>query len=129
MANISIGDKVYNNVHSVGLKNDSGGTEIFSKYIVGAPIEFNLSIDNWVGTTYSIKIEGYNVGAYGVQVGMPSVTDVNVAQEIIECALTVPTWSHTVATSTAAAYTTVKLSAIRTPSMDIPVLLFGLEAI
>lgn len=129
MANVKLGENIYKNVHSVGMTTESGDSVTFPKYVIGTPMEIVLSLSNWSGTTYSIKIENYKIGNYGVQIGMPAVADVETAQMIVECALTIPYSSFTSATSSANAYTTVNVSAIKTPTKNLPIVLFGLEAV
>lgn len=129
MANVKLGENIYNNVHSVSMDAESGGTATFPRYVIGNPLEVVLSLDNWSGTTYSIKLENYKIGIYGVQIGMPLVSDTEVAQMILECAFTIPYSNFTVATSSHPAYTDIRVSAIKTPIKDIPITLFGLEAV
>ena len=129
MANVKLGERVYENVHSISTETETGTSTIFPRYVIGAPMEVVLSLDNWSGTTYNIKLENYKIGEYGLQVGMPLVSDANIAQMIVECAFTIPYSYFSSATSSAAAYTTLRISAIKTPTRDIPIALFGLEAI
>ena len=129
MANVMLGNNVYKNVHSIGMITESGVPVTFSKYVIGTPMEVVLYADNWFGTTYSLKIENYKIGNYGVQIGMPSLSNVDVTQTILECALTIPSSTFTAATSSAAAYTSMRISAIEAPTTDITILLFGLEAV
>lgn len=129
MANVKLGESVYKNVHSVGMITESGGSVTFPKYVIGTPMEFVLSLSNWSGTTYSIKIENYKIGNYGVQIGMPLAPDIETAQIILECAFTISYSYFTAATSSAKAYTTIRISAIQTPTKDIPIVLFGLEVV
>lgn len=129
MANVKLGENIYKNVHSVNMETESGGSAVFPRYVISEPIEAMLYLDNWSGTTYNLKLENYKIGNYGVQVGMPLVSDVNIAQTILECAFTIPYSKFTSATSSAAAYTTIRISAIKTPLEDIPIVLFGLETV
>jgi hypothetical protein len=129
MANVILGNNVYKNVHSVSMTTESGEPITFAKYVIGTPIEVVLYADSWLGTTYSLKIENYKIGDRGVQIGMPSLSSVDAAQMIVECALTIPSSTFTSATSSAAAYTSIRISAIEAPTADITILLFGLEAI
>ena len=129
MANVILGNNVYKNVHSVSMTTESGEPITFAKYVIGTPIEVVLYADSWLGTTYSLKIENYKIGSRGVQIGMPSLSSVDAAQKIIECALTIPSSTFTAAASSVAAYTSIRISAIEAPTTDITILLFGLEAI
>lgn len=129
MANVKLGENVYKNVHSVGMGTENGGSVTFPKYVISTPMEVVLSLSNWNGTTYDLKIENYKIGNYGVQVGMPLVTDTETAQMILECAFTIPYTYLKSATSSAAAYTQLKISAIQTPTRDVSIYLFGLEAV
>lgn len=129
MANVKLGEDIYKNVHSVSMETETGGTVTFPKYVISTPMEVVLSLSNWSGTTYNIKIENYKIGNYGVQIGMPLVSDTETAQIILECAFTIPYSSFTAATSSAAAYTTIRISAINTPTKDITIVLFGLEEV
>jgi hypothetical protein len=129
MVNIKLGENTYKNVHSISMETESGDSVIFPRYVISEPIEAMLYLDNWNGTTYNIKLENYKIGNYGIQVGMPLVSDVDIVQTILECAFTISYSSFTAATSSAAAYTTIRLSAIKTPLKDIPITLFGLEKV
>lgn len=129
MANVKLGENIYKNVHSVSMETESGDSAIFPRYVVGTPMEFMLYCDNWNGTTYTLKLENYKIGNYGIQIGMPLVSDIDISQAIIECAFTISYSLFTAATSSAAAYTTIRISAIKTPFKDIPISLFGLEPV
>lgn len=129
MANVKLGGNTYKNVYSISMESETGATVIFPQYVISEPMEVMLYLDNWNGTTYNIKLENYKIGNYGIQVGMPLVSDINIAQTILECAFTISYSYFSSATSSAAAYTEIRISAIKTPLKDIPIVLFGLESI
>ena len=61
MANIKLGESIYENVHSVNMETESGDSAVFPRYVIGEPIEAMLYLDNWNGTTYNIKLENYKI--------------------------------------------------------------------
>lgn len=99
-------------------------------YVVGEPVAFTLS--GWdaaaQGTTYTLKANGYKIGANGLQIGLPADSSTVNTQAVVAAALTVVNTSFTAATDSAPAYTTVAISAVSVPDRDLTVAIFGLEA-
>lgn len=99
-------------------------------YVVGEPMEFTLS--GWdadiQGTTYTLTATGYKPGANGLQIGLPSDSSTVNTQAVVAAALTIADSSFTAATDSAAAYTTITISAVNAPDSDLTVAIFGLEA-
>lgn len=100
-------------------------------YVVGLPRSVKLS--NWdpdvYGTTCSVKLVGYKIGAGGLQVGLPSNSSTVNTQAVVAAALTIvdtqvnePNKSEKVA-----GFTQVIFSAVTAPSRDLIIALFGLE--
>lgn len=127
MADIRLGTKIFNGVRSVKMNTTRGDYALFPNYIIGEPVEVILSTANWSGTTYQLKLEGYAIGQYGVQLGLPSGISSIAAQKMIEAALVISETSSTEATTDAAAYVNIRITAIETPTEDMTIALFGLE--
>ena len=85
-------------------------------YIQGLPVEFILYKDNWNGTTYTLDITNYNK-LYTPQIGLPEVSDFYNTKVAVNSALTIPESSST----------TITISAVVTPDVDLKVAIFGLE--
>lgn len=92
-------------------------------YIISSPVEFVLAVDNWNGSDYKLEIKNYKVGNNGVQIGLPLETSTTNAQDVIRSALTI------VYTSSSNSGITLTISAVNTPTRDITISIFGLEAI
>ena len=109
-----------------------GGDIIVSglTYVVGEPVAFTLS--GWdaavQGTTYTLKATGYKPGANGLQIGLPADSSTVNTQAVVAAALTIVDSSFTAATDSAAAYTSITISAVNAPDSDLTVAIFGLEA-
>lgn len=139
MANVKLGEQIFNNITVVKLNTIDGDTVEFYEesapienvYVIGAPVDFTLSLDSWNGTTYALKAENYKVGVNDVQIGLPSATSTTNANAVVKAALTIVTTSYTSANSSngTPAYTTLNISAVNAPTRDITVAIFGLEAI
>ena len=100
-------------------------------YVIGNPIEFVLSVDSWNGTSYSLEAENYSVGSKDVQIGLPSKSSTVNAQAVIKAALTiVKTYNISADKENGTpAYAELIISAVNTPTKDITVAIFGLEAV
>ena len=98
-------------------------------YVVGEPINFTLNAADWNGTSCSIKADGYSIGKYGVQIGIPAEGSIINSQSVIKSGLTIVKATATAATETTEAYVTIDISATSTPTEDIVVSLFGLEPV
>ena len=86
-------------------------------YVSGDGVEFTLFAANWDGTTYSLDISGYTI-AYAPQLGLPAVSDYPNTKTVVKSALTIPEASGS----------TVVISAIKAPTVDVRVAIFGLAA-
>ena len=98
-------------------------------YVVGNPVSFTLSADSWDGTTYTLKAEGYGIGDDGLQIGLPPDSSTVNTQAVVEAALTLVYSKATAATDTAAAYVTMKISAVAAPTEDVTIAIFGLAVV
>ena len=97
--------------------------------MVGKPIEFTISGWDVNGNSVkTIKATGYKVGANGLQLGLPAKSSTTNTQAVIGAALTIPKTGFTAASGSAAAYTTIYVSAANIPTRDITIAIFGLEA-
>ena len=109
------------------------GNEEMLRYVIGDPYNFNILATDWdtaqYGTTYSLELVGYKVGENGCQIGIPSASSVPNSQEAARCGLTVSNTQFKAATSTAAAYTIIDITARNAPTKDLALVLFGLEAV
>lgn len=108
-----------------------GGTEIvnITSYVVGEAVVFTLSKDAWDSTNYSLKANGYKVGAEGVQIGLPANDDTTNTQRVVKAAITIP-YTTTTSPNTennVAGYATITLSAVNPPTEDVQIAIFGLE--
>ena len=86
-------------------------------YVGGEGVEFTLLAANWNGTTYSLDITGYSI-AYPPQLGLPTVSDYSNTKTVVKSALTIPEASGS----------TVVISCIQAPTVDVRVAIFGLTA-
>lgn len=110
----------------------SGG-EIYPDlaYVVGAPVMFTLS--GWdaavQGTTYTLKANGYKIGANGLQIGLPSNSSTVNTQAVVAAALILANTTVTAPNTekNIAGYTTLEIVAVTPPDRDITVAIFGLE--
>lgn len=114
-------DSGYVGLSSVTVYGASGGGG--TVYVIGTPVDVTLSASSWDGTSYAAQIDGYNVGANGVQIGLPSTTSSANAQAVIAAALTIRNTNN----GTSAA--SIHIVAIETPTEDLTISLFGLEPI
>ena len=100
-------------------------------YVVGLPISFTLT--GWdpdvQGTTYTLKANGYKIGAGGVQLGLPSDSSTVNTQAVVAAALTLANATVTAPNTekNIAGYTTLEIVAVTPPNRDITVAIFGLE--
>lgn len=86
-------------------------------YVGGNGVEFTLLAASWNGTTYSLDITGYSI-AYPPQLGLPAVSDYPNTKAVVKSALTIPEASGS----------TIVISAIKAPTVDVRVAIFGLTA-
>ena len=112
----------------VGTLEESGGGS--PAYVVGLPVSFTLT--GWdpdaQGTTYKLKLEGYKIGAGGVQLGLPSDSSTVNTQAVVAAALTIVN-TQVVAPNkdtNTVGYTEITISAVTAPSRDLTVAIFGL---
>ena len=84
-------------------------------YVQGNPVEFVLLASAWNGTTYTLDITGYVIES-ALQLGLPAVSDYANTQAVVKAALTIPE----------AKGTSVIISAVNTPTIDVKVAIFGL---
>ena len=111
----------------VGTLEESGGLT----YVVGLPMA--LTLTGWdpdaQGTTYKLKLEGYKIGANGVQLGLPSDSSVVNTQAVVAAALTIVNTFVLVPVKdkNIAGYTEITISAVTAPSRELTVAIFGLE--
>ena len=99
-------------------------------YVVGLPVA--LTLTGWdpdaQGTTYTLKAEGYKIGAGGVQLGLPSDSSTVNTQAVVAAALTIvktAVYAPNKDTNTVG-YTEITISALTAPSRDLTVAIFGL---
>lgn len=111
----------------VGTLEESGGLT----YVVGLPVA--LTLTGWdpdaQGTTYDLEVEGYKIGAGGVQLGLPSDSSAVNTQAVIASALTIVktrVYAPDKDTNTVG-YTIITISAVNAPSRELTVAIFGLE--
>lgn len=101
------------------IKSSEMATEIngimAAQYVVGQPYEFTLLASAWNGTTYTLDITGYTI-KNTPQIGLPLINDYANTRAVVEAALTIPQASGT----------TVIISAVKTPTVDIKIAIFGL---
>ena len=112
----------------VGTLEESGGG---TSYVVGLPVA--LTLTGWdpdaQGTTYDLKVEGYKIGAGGVQLGLPSDSSAVNTQAVIASALTIVktrVYAPNKEKNTVG-YTIITISAVNAPSRELTVAIFGLE--
>lgn len=82
------------------------------------PTEFVLEASKWNGTTYSLSLSGYTV-VDPPQIGLPLTTTYYNTIRVVDAGLTIPQASNT----------TVVISAKETPTEDITIAIWGLEAV
>lgn len=111
----------------IGTLEESGGLT----YVVGLPVA--LTLTGWdpdaQGTTYDLEVEGYKIGAGGVQLGLPSDSSAVNTQAVIASALTIVktrVYAPDKDTNTVG-YTIITISAVNAPSRELTVAIFGLE--
>lgn len=111
----------------IGTLEESGGLT----YVVGLPVA--LTLTGWdpdaQGTTYKLEVEGYKIGANGVQLGLPSDSSTVNTQAVVAAALTIVNTyvSAPNKDTNMAGYTVITISAVTAPSRDLTVAIFGLE--
>lgn len=111
----------------------AGGDIIVSglTYVVGEPVSFTLS--GWdaavQGTTYTLKANGYKIGANGLQIGLPSNSSTVNTQAVVAAALTLANATVTEPNmeKNIAGYTTLEIVAVTPPDREITIAIFGLE--
>ena len=59
MADIKLGNRVYEGVTEVKMDTPTGGTVSFPKYVTGTPLIQVLEVANWNGSRYTLEIDGY----------------------------------------------------------------------
>lgn len=94
-----------------------------TSYVTGDPVEVTLSSASWNGSRYIATVEGYKVGSYGLQIGVPSNSSVINTQSMIEAALTVSDYSSTTTNAS------IVIAAVNAPTTDLIIWLFGLEVV
>lgn len=109
-----------------------GGDIVISglTYVPGTPMNFTLS--GWdaaaQGTVYELRVQNYQVGANGVQIGLPAGSSTVNTQAVVAAALTI-TQSSTEQDENSGVYTAViTVSAVTAPDREVTVAIFGLEA-
>lgn len=113
----------------MSLKGKGSGNSGGATYVVGSPVTFTLSKDEWNGSMYTLYAYLYAVGANGVQIGLPSGTSNPNAQRVVEAALTVNS-THTYAGSdTAQPYARLYIIAAEPPTEDLEIAVFGLTPV
>ena len=110
-----------------------GGDIIISglTYVPGTPLSFTIS--GWdaavQGTTYTLKADGYKIGANGLQIGLPADSSTVNTQAVVAAALTLANATVTAPNmeKNIVGYTTLEIVAVTPPDRDITVAIFGLE--
>ena len=114
----------------VVIVGDQIGTGGGTSYVVGTPVSFTLTGWDVVeqGTTYTLKAEGYKIGAGGVQLGLPSDSSTVNTQAVVAAALTIVNTGVTEPdkSKNTVGYTEITISAVTAPSRDLTVAIFGL---
>jgi hypothetical protein len=107
-----------------------GGSVGDTEYVIGTPVATTLAVDSWNGSRYTLTIENYNVGSFGLQIGVPSDSSVINTQAMVEAALTISDYSSTAANTEngTPASASIVISAVNIPSTALYIWLFGLEA-
>lgn len=117
----------------LAIPTGGGGDIVISglTYVVGEPVSFTLS--GWdpdvQGTTYTLKANGYKIGANGLQIGLLSNSSTVNTQAVVAAALTIVDTAVTAPDTkkNVAGYVTITISAVTVPDRDITVAIFGLE--
>lgn len=100
-------------------------------YVVGDPTVFTLA--GWdpaeQGTTYRLQANGCQIGANGLQIGLPSDSSAVNAQAVIASALTIASASVITpdTNDTTSHSIEIVISAVHAPSRDLRIAIFGLE--
>lgn len=108
-------------------KGSGGGGD--TTYVVGEPVAFTLSKDDWNGTMYTLYAYLYASGANGVQIGLPSGASNHNAQSVIDAALTIQSTYNYAGSETARPYCRLYIVAVETPTEDIEIAVFGLTPV
>lgn len=127
--NVRIGRRTFYGVQRVGLnKSDQAGTVEFPQMFIGAPVTVTLSKDNWNGTCYTLRLDLYGVGEYGVQIGLPSGTSNPNAQNVVKSAITINNVYAYAGNTDTNPYVQLLLASVQAPAEDVEIALFGLVA-
>jgi hypothetical protein len=107
-----------------------GGGSAEVEYIIGTPVAATLAVSAWNGSRYDLKLDNYKVGSFGIQIGIPSDSSVINTQALIEAALTVSDYGSAVANTEngTPASVSIVIAAVNTPSTELSIWIFGLEA-
>lgn len=132
MTDVKLGKKIFEGVQAIKFNTPSGETVQVSTeipYVIGDPVPVTLSAATWNGSRYSLRVDGYRVGSYGLQIGIPSNSSVVNTQILVEAALTVSDYKSysSNAESGSPAYITAVIASVNTPTTDVNIWLFGLE--
>lgn len=127
--------QVYSGISCVKFKNSDGGvSEFYSRknnYVVGTPINITIPVSEWSGTKYTFEVSEFGP-IENLQIGIPVESSIENAQIIMECALTIPYWRNSYLDKDddgiAETYScsTISISALKTPTKDIAVCIWGL---
>lgn len=107
-------------------KGSGGGG---ATYVVGDPVAFTLSKDDWNGSMYTLYAYLYAAGANGVQIGLPSGTSNPNAQAVVEAALTIHSTNNYAGSTTAQPYCRLYIVAVEPPTEDLEIVVFGLTPV
>ena len=102
-----------------------GGDIIISglTYVPGTPLSFTIS--GWdaavQGTTYTLKADGYKIGANGLQIGLPADSSTVNTQAVVAAALTLANATVTAPNmeKNIVGYTTLEIVAVTSPWLSL----------
>lgn len=116
-------DKNTDNLATAISSIPSGGGGTTTVYVIGPYSPFTLSANSWDRGTYTLTINKslYNVGE-AVQIGIPTDSTATNTNNIIKAGL-----STSLSSGTTSA--TVTIQALSTPTVDLNIILFGIETI
>ena len=107
----------------------TGEAAAVSTYVVGTPVKFTLSKDNWNGTRYTLYAYLYAVGSNGVQIGLPSKSSSPNAQAAVKAALTIHSTYNYSGSTTDQPYARLYIVAVEPPERDLEIVIFGLTPV
>lgn len=107
------------------------GVHVCQTSVVSTPVEATLYAANWSGSDYKLKIENYQTGTTGCQIGLMSKSSIVNTQKACKAAFTVPYYRNVSANTSSGtpAYTEITITAVNIPVEDIIIAVFGLVSV